>query len=398
MQLHSNPVRTEPGPEPIPLSMHSDSMHSKADPGAEPIDVAPAASSTGILIVGETRRADRVRASLGNRSVRSGLASADTTCVVSVDAAMRCLAERDFEVIILIAPVRGVTIERALATLSALDHSDSAGIRIVLVPDSFAEKRARNLYLQGARAVFAWPDDIVLLPTLIDKTLDRHATQSERSREPLETVVRDRLDAQQRHLSHRIGVHLANGTAQLSGRVSSLWAKISLARRTRLSPGVEAVDAGSLEVERSDRSDSSIGREIRALLDGTSTVDTSTIGVSVHDGRVVLLGLVLDQERSHVIDLISMVPGVRSVDDQSLSSSIQKSRARALAARMQGALRRTKAGRNLRVAVVGKIAVLRGVGTRDEIDESRRILERWVRRSGPVRKVLERAGPRLHRI
>lgn len=353
---------------------------------------ATARSTVGerVLVVGERRRTARVRERLENRS---GLACEEIVRVVSLDEATHQLAERRFDVVILIAPIRGATIERALSTLRDFERSASHRILVAFVPETFPEFRARNLYERGAGGVFAWPDDIGVLPALLEKTLEREVLGSNRPAEPLESVVRDRLHARPGRISRHVSVAIAAGTARLSGRVSSLWAKLSLKRRAEQSPGIECVDVGRLEVEASDRSDATIGCEIRALLDGTASVDASTIDASVHDGRVVLLGVVLELERSHVIELISMVPGVRSVNDQSLSSRKQKSRARGMADRLQRALRRSTAGQGLRVAVVGKTAVLRGTGTTEEIHDARTSLMERIRASSMLRTVLQRAVP-----
>ncbi len=362
--------------------------------------VDPGVTADRTLIVGEESRARRVREALEGQIAHSrGIVT-----TVSIGEATHWVREQQFEVIVLVAPVPGATLEQALSQLCEADSAEA--VPFALVPHTFSETRARDLYTRGARGVFAWPHDLGVLAHLIEST--ERELQSDLALEPadpsdaLESTVQRRLRVRLRRLARGISVDTTRGTregiAHLSGRVSSLWAKLALKRRAGESPGVESVEATELEVEGTDRSDAAIGREIRALLDGTVTIDARTLGVSVLDGRVVLLGAMLARERSHVIELISMVPGVRSVNDQSLRSPDKKRLAGDLADQLQVELEGSGIDAGLHVAVVGSSAVLRGVGSPDEIQDASGRLRRWIRGSDAIRKVIQRVGPRLREV
>ena len=353
-------------------------------------------SGTRILLVGEAARTERARKSLTDPGRRAG----EVAETFSVTEASRWVAEGSFAVVVLIAPLRGVTLERAISLLVASSPEDATPALLALVPERYREERVRGLYRRGVFGVFAWPDDVGLLERLIEKAV---ATPVPLPDHAMETAVRLRLRERLRRIADRVALETTGGVARLSGRVSSLWAKHALRRQVSRSPGIEQIDDALLSVERSDHSDERIGREVRALLEGATTIDASTLGVSVHDGRVVLMGTVVEDERDRVVELISMVPGVLSLTDRAEASPTEKRRAAALAEKLEREIQDAGAGRGLRVAVVGATAILRGVGS---VEDILRALSRLGRRKeeaddaegdADIRRVVHRARPSLQR-
>ncbi|MGH0035419.1 MAG: BON domain-containing protein [Myxococcota bacterium] len=301
----------------------------------------------------------------------------------------------EFDTVILTVPLRGARIEQALSQLRSLAPGRQPTY-LALVPPDFASERVRDLYARGARLVLAWPDDVSHLDEWLNLAAGPsdalRAGDTERIEQRLERAVRERLRLRLRRFAKGLAVEARSGVARLSGRVGSLWAKRAVERHAAASPGVRDVDAHRLEVEASSRTDASIGQEIRALLDGTSSIDASTLGVSVHAGRVVLIGALLNVERDHVLELISMVPGVRSLVDASSPSALRKWRDRRRARRLAHKLRTRVSGADLRVAVVGSTAVLRGVGSTREIHDATAALDQLVQSSRSLRTALHRAS------
>lgn len=368
---------------------------------AEPLEAAAAGlEGQPLLLVGAEPRTRLVQSKLA--AERAALAR-PIRCT-SLQEAQRNLHAGRFAVVVLVPPLPDATAEAALARLRAEPPARQGRPRFaVLVPDDFPQERVWALYERGARGVFAWPSDVGILGALIGQAL---APEQERDPEAaLREVAGARLRVRLQRLASNVSLETRRGMARLSGPVSTLWAKLAVERHVESCPGIQGTDGSRLEVRASDRSDAVIGGEIRALLEGTSTIDPSTLGVTVHDGHVVLLGSVLAREREHIVELVAMVPGVRSVTDCSRGSPRHKRRARTLAARLQRRLGETdaarasadglEAGHGLHVAVVGSTAVLRGVASRDRVDAALEALQRAAREYG-LRRVLQRAVPAAH--
>lgn len=374
-------IQTRPNPEPAP-SEWARIVSPPVLPAPRPRLSPGAAEPDRVLVVGEPRRARRVRSSLEGDATMGPVVTA-----ASVPEALRWLEEGDaFHVVVVVVPLPGATLERAIRRLrGALPRASDAAL-VALVPESFSEARVHEVYHRGASGVFAWPDDVPVLGSLIETAALARPPRGE----ALEIAIHARLGARLDRVTRDLAVETKGGIVRLSGTASSLWAKLALKRQASGSPGVESVEASEVEVAPSERGDAAIGRDIRALLDGTISVDASTLGVSVHAGKVVLVGTVLEDERDRVLELLSLAPGVRSVADLAVGSRKDKRRASELAARLDRDVRERGSGPGLRVAVVGSTAVLRGIGSRRETQKALQRLRARARRHESIQRVVDR--------
>lgn len=287
------------------------------------------------------------------------------------------------------------SIEDALATLRLCVPHGRTLTQVALLPAEFDRVRARGLYGLGLRAAFCWPDDLNRLPRLVNQMLAARIDPEH----DLESAIRERL---QMRFGHRAGSVEATASAdhvRLSGEVASYWIKRAVERELASVPGVSAVHAEDLQVRARSRSDASIGREIRALMDTNPSIDARTLGVSVHDGRVVLMGAAIDDERALALDAISIVPGVRAVTDLTREASCAEKQQRAeLASQLEEVARQEAEAESLRVAVVKHTAIVRGAGTRGEIKRALAALRERVEHLPLVARVVDHAGPMLRAV
>ena len=89
---------------------------------AERAPGAAVATPDRVLVIGEKARVERIRRALKERGPDPG----GIVTAVSVVEAARWLREQLFEVVVLVAPLRGATLERALSYLRALPRGRRA--------------------------------------------------------------------------------------------------------------------------------------------------------------------------------------------------------------------------------------------------------------------------------
>jgi len=119
--------------------------------------------------------------------------------------------------------------------------------------------------------------------------------------------------------SYEVAVSVHDGAVTLSGTVES-WKEKELCGT--VSKGVDGVVSlqNNLSVEYAvDRPDSEIENEIRRSLRWNALVDDALVGVSVHDGRVVLTGTVGSAAEKTRARNEAWTSGVSEVDDSGLT-------------------------------------------------------------------------------
>jgi osmotically-inducible protein OsmY len=308
-----------------------------------------------LLIVGEVHHTRRIRRSLRNLAL-------ELKEVADLREAVDGQLVPGTVGLVLAAPLRGIVPEHAVSL--ALKRSRGARLHVfAIVPEGFPDSRCAWLYRRGAAAVLKWSTDAEQLPALIEGALGASPASpgepgGDRS---LARMVRSRLRAARR-LDDSVRLTVTRGAVRLAGRVRALWKRRYLESRLSRMPGVLAVDASGLEVERSALSDGEVAAAVRELLRGASSIEERSLAVSVHDGHVVLQGTVLGREEFlHARELVSRVEGARSVTDRTLEAPRRKRRETSLARRLRRAvLDRLSAVRGVHVAVLGETAILRG--------------------------------------
>jgi osmotically-inducible protein OsmY len=182
-----------------------------------------------------------------------------------------------------------------------------------------------------------------------------------------------------------IRVQVRKGTAFLAGEVATLWRKRRIEESAERMPGVASVISRGLSVLPSGLGDREIARKIRALLRGATSVEEQTLAVSVDDGHAVLTGTVSSRdELERLQQLLGNVWGVRSLTDQTDRAPAKKLRDQVLARRFQSMLSHLFPSADVRVAVVGEVAVLTGRVARLE---AKRAIESLVSRDESIERV-----------
>jgi osmotically-inducible protein OsmY len=289
--------------------------------------------------------------------------------------------------IVLVPPLRGAPCEHVVGVLRRA-RSDLPVF--ALVSGGTSDARAAGLYRRGATAVFSWPLEAQLLPPVLAELLEiepRSPRQTDADR-ALQRAIRARLRVLGR-ADKRLRVAVRNGIVSLGGSVDRLWKKRSLEKGIAYVAGVRSVEVQNLEVEPSGIADRDIARSVRTLLEGVSSIEERTLGVSVHDGNVIVMGTVINREEwLHALELIAAVEGVRSVTNQTLVAPTRKQSDRTLARRLQERLSTlVPHSEEIQIAVLGGVAVLRGKAHRLT---AKREAEALVSREGSIARVVNK--------
>lgn len=163
-----------------------------------------------------------------------------------------------------------------------------------------------------------------------------------------------------------------------------LWKVRSLDESIAHVPGFCATDARKLEVEPSGLPDRDSARSIRSLLNGVSSIEDRTLSVSVHGGHAILMGTVINREEwLHVLELVAMLEGVRSLTNKTVEAPRRKRSDRALAKRLQERLSTLIPASE----VLGGVAVLRGKAT---LLATKREAEALIARDGSIARVVNK--------
>jgi osmotically-inducible protein OsmY len=333
-----------------------------------------------LLLTGETTQLSRVAESLGGLDVRAEVAPW-----------IRVLVEPNYEsilVLLVVLPLPRLSVQRALGQFRA-DESRASIPVVVLAPSRVADRRARQLYRDGATAVLKWPDDAKVLSPILAELLgvtlaSGRATSAD---DKLARTVLSRLRLLGGVFT-RLGVTAKGGTVRLSGAVPSLEQKLEADQTAAMIPGVSATDLARLRVRPTERvSDRELGRIMRVLLRAVTRA-SSKLRVRVRDGLVELSGEAADRrELRRVVELLSKLQGVRGlevhVDVQNTERISDADLRRRLRARLDAALPDSE----LRVAVVSGVVILEGRVPRLS---SRREAERLVADDAGVTRILNK--------
>lgn len=289
--------------------------------------------------------------------------------------------------VVLIPALRDAGCERVLGAFASA-HAELPVF--VLVPDGAHDSRVARLYRNGATAVFEWPLEKQLFPAVLAELLGIQARSSRPTDgdRALERAVRARLRVLGKS-EKRLRISVRAGVARLSGQVGRLWKVRSLESSIAQVPGVRSVDVRKLDVEPSHVSDRDIARSVRSLLHGASSIEDQTLGVSVRDGRVVLMGAVFNREEClHALELLAMVEGVRAVSNQTVAAPRRKRADRALATRLRERLATLiPEAEQIHIAVLAGVAVLRG---RARLLTTKREAERLVSKEDAIARVVNK--------
>ncbi len=233
---------------------------------------------------------------------------------------------------------------------------------VVLVGDGYAPHCARELYAAGACAVFAWPTEGPLIAPTVETLANvmRRAGYPTAADTALARSVEARLDAVVEDLTPHVS---ADGPrVVLAGVLTSLVEKREVERHLSLVPGIEAWDLSGVILDVDVTSDLALARRARARLSNTPGVPHDTLGVTAHDGRLVLAGTVKDDvQLERVLEAIVDVRGVRDIENLVTVCREQTDEDRGRAARAKVIVDALLADHEgVQVSVFGPVAVLTG--------------------------------------
>jgi osmotically-inducible protein OsmY len=306
-------------------------------------------------------------------------------CADSVDDA---IATPELEVVgvVLVPPLPEASCETTLAALRADSRTRRTPVFAVL-PEDAPTRAVRSLYAAGATAVLEWPREALLLPRVVLELLSvapqpRPVRPGDRS---LARAASARLRLVQ-GVGEELRVAASDGVLHLRGSVSSLRLKETLLEFASRIPGVRGIAASTLRVGPTGVSDRTVGRRVRGLLSGI--VEGDTLSVSVNDGHVVLMGCVGDREAFlQVVGLLSSVSGVRALTNLTAESEARRRHDHRVASSLQRAVEQSHPNVQVRVAVLGDVAVLTG---RVDLVATRSAIARRVRCEDEVSRVVDK--------
>ena len=272
--------------------------------------------------------------------------------IASVQAARDALSRSALAVVLVHPLPEGDTID-AVAALAPR----STPVFIV-VPETFGDTEARRLYETGAAAVFAWPNEALVLPAMLADLADALPHRPSDADARLTRVVHARVA---QRVDGDVDVQVVGGTARVTGRVPSFWAKQRLETILSHVPGITGVSTSKLRVVPEQRSDDEVLRAAQSLLSCLSGVDPKTVSVNVEDGILSIAGSVGSHEGlERLQSVLGNLEGVRDLHDHVVVSSAATRRAHDLATRLEEDLQGIWPGSEVSVTVFGDIAVLTG--------------------------------------
>jgi osmotically-inducible protein OsmY len=259
----------------------------------------------------------------------------------------------------------------------------------VVTGEQIPARRIRNIYASGATAVFAWPAEAGLLADLLAETFGM-ATVRGRAEAPdvaLGRTIRAHLRLGPRPGS-AVRVKVRRGAVTLSGEARSLARKRRIVAAAAAVPGVTRISADGLRVANLGVADSEVERNVRAVVDATSEIDSSRLSISVRNGRVEVRGRVPSRAQfQDLLELIENVKGVRRLrytveiaDGEPVADHLVRKR-------LHAALATLFSEENVELSVYRGVAVLSG---RVRSLVAKRQLERLVARNDAVVRVVNK--------
>ncbi|MCR9159994.1 MAG: BON domain-containing protein [Nannocystaceae bacterium] len=276
--------------------------------------------------------------------------------------------------VIVDAPLQSRSAEEALEMLAAKDEARALPV-FIAVRDDFSNARAQALYDDGATAVVAWPEEVLLLPRLVSELADVSLADHESADvdDALSEATRARLCVDPELA--KLECDVKDGVAFVRGSLDSLWKVRRLRQRVSSVPGIVAFDLRGLDVDAPSIADEVLATTLRTTLSGTSDVEDQTVSVAVHDGVATLAGVVDSKRRlRRVIALAEDVRGIREIINHVSISSDAAQTGRDQADTLQSRVSSAFPDASVVVRVFGGIAVLSGsvstLAQRAEIEEA----------------------------
>ena len=276
--------------------------------------------------------------------------------------------------IIVEAPLASRSAEEALDVLASKIEARALPV-FIAVDGEFDDSRAQSLYDDGATAVVAWPEEVLLLPRLLSELSDVSLADHELADvdEALSEATRARLSVDPDLAG--LDCDVRDGVAFVRGSLDSLWKARRLRQRLSSVPGIVAFDLNGLDLDVPSLADELIATTLRTTLAATGDVEEQTVSVAVHDGVATLAGLVDSKRRlRRILTVAEDVRGVRAIENHISISADAAATGRHRADTLQSRISSAFPDAGVVVRSFGGIAVLSGtvatLAERTEIAEA----------------------------
>lgn len=329
---------------------HAEAMPS-AQPRPHPLRPAPTMDHPRILVVGESGRSEAVARTLKRLD-------AEVARVQRVSEAKDAIVTRR-SVVVLVSPLPHSSLREAARSLLDDDERRPHSV-FAVVTDEFSDRRARRLYEAGMTAVFEWPYEAVVLPSVL---LELLGASPKYGRAPADTALERAVGARLELMDDaaQVDVSVTRGAVTLQGSAETFWARQRIVGAVAHVPGVISIHADRLEVVPTERADADIGRDVRQILLSVAGLDARTISVASRDGHITLAGVVgRHAERQRLETVVGNVTGIRGLTSHVTVAPMASLVSRSLASKLRRQVSTSFATADVNVTAFDHVAVLDG--------------------------------------
>jgi len=259
-----------------------------------------------------------------------------------------------------------------------------------IVDNGIKDKYATNLYANNFFAVIEWPRDKNIFQLLMLDMLDIYVVVAQPTGK--DKLLAKNILSRLRVLFQKIDfleVRVNNGIVCLEGKIESVWKKERIIHYLGTIPGVKAVVDRSLRIAGKKLEDRRILEAVKRILTRIADFREKAILIAVKNGVVTLSGTVRDPEQlQRIKEIIYHINGVKGFTNLLKLSRSQAKVDQLTAAKIEKRIGQIFAhSKNVNVAVMGNVAVLRG---KVKILEHKKLIEEFVRQQSNIKRVINK--------
>ena len=263
--------------------------------------------------------------------------------------------------LILAGPLPKVRIPTAVRKLRQSDSGRSLPV-FAIVPSGMQDREVRQIYIQGAAAVFEWPKEKGIIANCLVEMIAVDQVRGRASKPDSALARRVRSQLKIMNIAHHdLHVDVRKGIVTISGTIDVLWKTKEIEDAVSNIPGVRSINSRGLNVAPTRITDRTLKQKILRLMRDASDIDESTLSIAVSNGFITLAGSISDQkELRRLLSLITHIYGVRGIDRLMVVSSPQKRKDRTIANRLARSIRNLFPHADVDVSFFGGSAILSG--------------------------------------
>lgn len=263
--------------------------------------------------------------------------------------------------IVIIPPLPKASASKVCSLFRQHNLSHELPIFVVL-PDNSSNKFERQLYKNGATAIFEWPSEKQHLPRLIMSTHDINLNHSRNTSDKiLKKVIDNRLNAEGCFSGCNLIVNVIKSYVFMTGDVQAFW-QLKLAQEIIANiPGVQAVYNRRTIIKGRKIKDQKISDDIRKIIKSFTSLKDSTLNITVNNGTVNISGTTEHRyEINRLKDIFAHIKGIRDLKLQFVSSKLLAKRDSTIASQISKQIKEFFPDKKIHVSVIGNVVVLRG--------------------------------------